>query len=73
MTFPDKSRDTLNLRRSQDGFCTFLGHLNNYKSCVAVTGCPGLEPLEITLGGHPGGLFKLEINGTTLNSNQVSS
>lgn len=49
--------------------CNFLGHLEQEKSaCVAVTGCPGKDKLEITmLSRHntAGSMFAMNTDGST--------
>ena len=44
--------------------CDYIGHLaGDLNTCVAVTGCAGSEPLEITMIGEQGGLYRLDLNG----------
>jgi len=67
ITMPDGSEDSLHLKHAIDeSTCAFRGHLrNDPQACVAVTGCPGQDPLEITIAGKTGGLFKLGLDGIT--------
>ena len=59
ITFPDGHEDRLVLHRfyaskeeelSRSLNCNFLGHLENEgAACVAVTGCPGQDKLQLTI------------------------
>ena len=50
---PGGYEDSLHLKHAIDeSTCAFRGHLrNDPQACVAVTGCPGQDPLEITMIG----------------------
>ena len=44
--------------------CDYIGHLaGDFNTCVAVTGCIGSDPLEITMIGDQGGLYRMDLNG----------
>ena len=50
ITFPDGSHDMLVLNQAGQGSCNWLGHLQNeLDACVALTGCPGQEDLDLTI------------------------
>ena len=67
LTFPDGSEDSLQLKHAFDeATCAYRGRLrNDPKACVAVTGCAGQDPLDITIAGKTGGLFQLGLDGVT--------
>ena len=52
--------DRLNRREN----CDYIGHLaGDLNTCVAVTGCVGSDPLEITMIGDQGGLYRMDLDG----------
>ena len=69
--FPDGHRDSMILKRhytseeerkSRNLGCNFLGHLEkDSKACVAVTGCPGEDNLEMTINSKHSGLSNMYI------------
>ena len=69
VTFPDGSKDFLELAhndRAED--CAYFGHFRNKFNigCVAVTGCPGVEPLVITVSAKKGwAMFELGLDGAS--------
>ena len=78
VTFPNGHSDTLVLSQFVDGIdepesrdCRYNGHLlSEPEACLAMTGCPGLEDVELTiLSEHaPGsGMFKWHKNGMVEN------
>ena len=49
-------------RKSRNLGCNFLGHLEkDSKACVAVTGCPGEDNLEMTINSKYSGLSNMYI------------
>ena len=75
LTFPDGSKDSLELDhndRAED--CAYFGHFRNRanKACIAVTGCPGVEPLLITISARKGlAMFELGLDGITKQLSKV--
>ena len=67
VVFPSGREDTLVLNHNdRDEECNYFGHLNHdNEACIAVTGCPGKEPLVITIAGKDGGMFELGLDGNT--------
>ena len=74
VTFPNGHRDTLVLRRYQprpadrmaeaDTSCRYIGKLaNDPSACVALTGCPGQDDVELTImSSHATGSSLLKWN-----------
>ena len=77
LTFPDGSEDVLELNhndRAED--CAYFGHFRNKvnKACIAVTGCPGEEPLLITISARKGlAMFELGLDGITKQLSKVGN
>ena len=76
IVFPNGHQDTMILKRFNPNpndemltnDCNYLGHLKTeVTACVAVTGCYGVEDVEMTIlsrNSEPTALFKLSADGT---------
>ena len=74
VTFDDGLTDTIVLRKftfhEEDRLeslenCNYFGHLASDESaCLSVTGCVGLEPLDFTIMGEKGGLYRWNLDGS---------